>query len=67
MFVVTGHPHLDTALLFVALKILAYTVIVPLVLAIILLAFAATLLDFTWFRFRTALARKRHPKDVWEF
>ena len=67
MLLVTGHIHPDTQFLVAALKIAAYTVVVPVALAIMLLAFAATLLDCAWFRLRTALTRRQHRKGVWEF
>ncbi|MGA8938759.1 MAG: hypothetical protein WB439_06300 [Acidobacteriaceae bacterium] len=67
MFVVTGQPHLDGQIFFVALRILVYTMVVPVTLAVMLLAFAATLLDCAWFRLRTAFTHNRHRKGTWEF
>jgi hypothetical protein len=66
MSIFVADPRLPFHLLSI-LKAAGLIIASPFLLAIMLAALVAVLVDFAWFRLRATFTGELHPKGLWEF
>jgi hypothetical protein len=67
MYILNGHPNPISRLSYQPLKLIACTILAPLLLIAALGALVCVTVDFACFRTHTLLAGSPQPKGLWEF
>lgn len=67
MLVPTGHAHRSANRLLTSLRAVGLFLAAPFLLVLVFGASISVLVDFTFFRLRSAITGEPHPKGVWEF